>query len=45
MKLLEGGIYHIYDRGNNQQKIFFKEENYLFFLKKLRIELLPIATS
>ncbi len=34
-------IYHIYNRGNNRQKIFFKEENYDFFLKKVKKELLP----
>jgi hypothetical protein len=28
------GIYHIYNRGNNQQLIFFLEENYFYFLKK-----------
>ncbi|MCC6462651.1 MAG: transposase [Saprospiraceae bacterium] len=34
-------IYHIYNQGNNRQRIFFKEENYLFFLKKMREFLLP----
>lgn len=34
-------IYHIYNRGNKKQRIFFKEENYLYFLRKLRVELLP----
>lgn len=41
MELVEGGIYHIYNRGNNKQKIFFSEQNYLFFLKKIKVELLP----
>ena len=27
-------LYHIYNQGNNKQKIFFNRENYLFFLKK-----------
>ncbi|MEK6782425.1 MAG: hypothetical protein AABY93_12015 [Bacteroidota bacterium] len=27
MHLTEGKIYHIYNRGNNKQKIFFKPEN------------------
>ncbi len=27
-------VYHIYNRGNDKQVIFFNEENYLFFLKK-----------
>ncbi len=27
-------IFHIYNRGNNSQRIFFQRKNYLFFLKK-----------
>lgn len=34
-------IYHIYNQGNNQQKIFFSRENYLFLLKKMRKHILP----
>lgn len=34
-------IYHIYNRGNNRQKIFFTRENYLFFLRKVRDTLKP----
>lgn len=34
-------IYHIYNQGNNQERIFFSEENYLFFLWKMRKQLLP----
>lgn len=34
-------IYHIYNQGNNRQTIFFKEENYLFFLRKMREFVLP----
>jgi len=36
-------IYHIYDRGNNSQKIFFTRDNYLFFLKKIKRYILPYA--
>lgn len=36
MQFFENELYHIYNRGNNKQKIFFKPENYLFFLKKVR---------
>lgn len=36
-------IYHIYNQGNNRQLIFFNEENYLYFLRKMRINLLPYA--
>ena len=34
-------IYHLYNRGNNRQKIFFNKENYLFFLRKVRKHLSP----
>jgi len=36
-------IYHIYNRGNNSQKIFFNRENYLFFLKKINTHITPFA--
>jgi len=36
-------IYHIYNMGNNSNVIFFKEENYLFFLRKIRSEIKPTA--
>ncbi|MEO7308086.1 MAG: hypothetical protein ABIR78_02160 [Ferruginibacter sp.] len=29
-------LYHIYNRGNNKQPIFFKRDNYLYFLNKLK---------
>jgi putative transposase len=35
--------YHIYNRGNEKQIIFFAEKNYLFFLQKVRYEWLPYA--
>ncbi len=28
-----GKFYHVFNRGNNKEKIFFKEENYRYFLK------------
>lgn len=40
MEFIGGRLYHIYNRGNNRQKIFFSAENYLFFLKKMRTHLL-----
>ena len=36
-------IYHIYNRGNNSQNIFFTRDNYLFFLEKIRKHILPYA--
>lgn len=34
-------LYHIYNRGNNKQPIFFTTANYLFFLQKIRVFILP----
>jgi putative transposase len=31
-----GEYYHLYNRGNNLQPIFFERENYMFFLHRLR---------
>jgi putative transposase len=39
MKFYQEKIYHIYNQGNNQQKIFFEKKNYLFFLNKMRTHL------
>ena len=36
MEFFADELYHIYNRGNNKQKIFFKPANYVFFLKKVR---------
>lgn len=41
MKFIEGQLYHIYNKGNNNQQIFFKKENYLYFLKKVRKYIYP----
>jgi REP element-mobilizing transposase RayT len=38
-----GEYYHIYNRGNNKQPIFFERENYLFFLRRWRDYLLPVS--
>src|SRR5438105_93566 len=43
MQFEENKIYHVFNRGNQQQKIFFKRENYLFFLQKIRKDLLPLC--
>jgi REP element-mobilizing transposase RayT len=31
-----GNFYHIYNRGNNRQLIFFERENYIYFLQLVR---------
>lgn len=43
MHFVQGEFYHVYNRGNNRQVIFFNERNYLFFLKKVREQLLPLS--
>ena len=43
MQFETGHLYHIYNRGNNSQIIFFIRENYLFFLEKVKRHILPHA--
>lgn len=43
MRFQEGGIYHVYNQGNNRQPIFFEEENYAYFLRKVQRELCPVC--
>jgi len=43
MDIEKGNIYHIYNQGNNRQRIFFERNNYLFFLKKIKKHILPFA--
>jgi putative transposase len=43
MELHQGRFYHIYNRGNNKQPIFYTAENYLFFLRKMRTHILARA--
>ena len=43
MHLISREYYHIYNRGNNRQPIFFNDNNYIFFLRKIRKQLLPVA--
>lgn len=39
-----GHIYHIYNQGNNRQEVFLDREDYLTFLRLLRIEFAHSAT-
>jgi len=41
MQFQKGYIYHIYNQGNNRQKIFFNRKNYLYFLQKMSTYILP----
>jgi putative transposase len=38
-----GSMYHVYNQGNNRQVIFFKRENYFFFLRKIKTFIHPFA--
>jgi putative transposase len=35
--------YHIYNRGNNREVIFFDSDNYLYFLRKIKEYIVPVA--
>ncbi len=41
MQLLKNQLYHIYNRGNNKQRIFFSPANYKYFLKKVKKHIVP----
>src|ERR1035438_4427872 len=41
MNFISQNIYHIYNRGNNKQSIFFTDDNYLYFLQKVRKYVFP----
>ena len=43
MKFEQAGIYHIYNRGNNRQRIFFNHGNYHYFLNKCHHFLKPVC--
>lgn len=43
MTFEEGFIYHVFNQGNNKQKIFFCDDNYMFFLKKIRTHIAPYS--
>jgi len=34
--------YHIYNRGNNRERIFFEPDNYLYFLNQIKKYLVPV---
>ncbi len=41
--LQPGKVYHIYNRGNNHENIFFNAENYAYFLRKYFMYIAPVA--
>ncbi len=42
-RLLPERFYHLFNRGNNRQPIFFQKRNYIFFLRKIKTHLAPCA--
>ena len=38
--LKSDNFYHIYNRGNNRQNIFFERDNYIYFLKLIKLHLI-----
>lgn len=43
MEFNQGQMFHIYNQGNNKRQIFFTNENYQYFLWKMRGYLLPFG--
>ena len=43
MDFEKGNVYHIYNQGNNKQKVFYNRDNYLFFLWKIKKHIVPYA--
>jgi putative transposase len=43
MQLNKGQIYHIFNQGNNREIIYFNDDNYLYFIKKIRQHIVPYA--
>ena len=41
--LEEGRFYHIYNRGNNKQRVFFETDNFNYFLRLVKKHLPPVA--
>ncbi len=44
MDFSQRGFHHVYNHANNGQKIFYNNENYTFFLRKIRNNLLPLVS-
>ena len=40
----EGGVYHIYNRGNNKENIFLDSSDYIYFLGLIKKYVKPIST-
>ena len=45
MELEHGKYFHIYNRGNNRENLFYEERNYEYFLKQYIKHIVPIAQT
>ena len=43
MQLISNHLYHIYNQGNNREKLFYTNDNYIYFLQKIRKEVQPFG--
>lgn len=43
--IIPGNYYHIFNRGNNYEKVFFSKKDYQYFLKKYRFYLTAFADT
>ena len=43
--IIQGKFYHIYNRGNNGENLFYEKENYLYFLKLYEKYMEPIIET
>jgi len=41
MHFQKGHIYHLFNQGNNQEKIFYKRDHYIYFLRKIKLHVFP----
>ena len=43
MEFSKGELFHIYNRGNNRDRVFYSRRNYLFFIEKVNTYISPYA--
>lgn len=43
MEFAAGHLYHIYNRGNGKNNVFFNNDNYIYFLRKIRKYISPVC--
>jgi len=43
MQFEKGYMYHIFNQGNNRRKLFYKKDNYIFYLQKIKNYISPYA--